>query len=295
VKITNKMGLPKAFVEMAKSDYRYKDKQYSVTSLLKGTREAVLQRRYHHEIEEDVADMIWMLWGQAVHHILEQQQEEDCELKEEYLKVPISHGYTISGLFDLYNHKQQKITDYKTASVWKVVHEDFEDWRKQLLIYAWMMRKTGFEATQGEVVALLKDHSKSKAEREKGYPQHPVYRKTWKFTEQDFLDIEEWLFHKFEEIQESEWLPDDQLPLCSPEERWAEPDKYAVMKKGRKSALRVLDTEEEARKWMEKNGKGEWIEHREGTDKKCANYCRVNQFCSYYQEKYGEEKEVKAG
>ena len=288
MKITNKMGLPKSFVEMATRDYEYKPKQYSVTSLLKGVRETILQRRYHHEIEEDVADMIWMLWGQAVHHILEQQPEEDCELKEEYLKVHITDGYYLTGLFDLYNNEEGKVTDYKTASVWKVIHDDFKEWRKQLLIYCWMMRKSGFEANKGEVVAILKDHSKSKAERDKDYPQHPVFKKAWEFTDYEFEEIEEWILDKFLEIKKAEEMPDNELPICTPEERWAEPETFAVKKKGRKSALRVLNSYEDAEDWMQNTGKGEYIEHRPGKDKKCPNYCSVAEFCDYYQEQLRE-------
>lgn len=280
---------------MATRDYQYKPKQYSVTSLLRGPRETILQRRYHNEIEEDVADMIWMLWGQAVHHILEQQKETDVELKEEYLKVPVIDGYQVSGLFDLYNHEEQKITDYKTASVWKIIHEDYAEWKMQLMIYGWMMQKIGFPVSRGEVVAVLKDHSKSKAQTEQGYPPHPVKKIEWEFSEKNFEAIEDWIEWKFREIIKAEQLPDHELPVCSPEERWYTGDKFAVKKKGRKSALRVLNTEEEAQRWMEQNGKGEWIEHRPGIDKKCLNYCRVNKFCRYYQEKYGENKEVRVG
>lgn len=89
-------------------------------------------------------------------------------------------------------------------------------------------------------------------------------------------------------IAVAEKLPDNKLPVCTPEERYRNGDKYAVMKKGRKSALRVLDTEEEAKKWMEENGKGEYIEYRPGTDDKCIHYCYAKDFCSYYRENVKE-------
>ena len=73
--ITNKLGLPQAFVEMAKSDFTAEPKTYRVTSLLKGIRETILEKRHADEIEQDVSDMIWLLFGTAVHGILEKQQE----------------------------------------------------------------------------------------------------------------------------------------------------------------------------------------------------------------------------
>lgn len=76
MKITNVNNLPAPFVSAVEHEYQYKDKQYSVTQLLKGSCEAVLERRYHNEIERDVSDMIWLIFGTAVHSILENADEE---------------------------------------------------------------------------------------------------------------------------------------------------------------------------------------------------------------------------
>ena len=279
--ITNKLNLPQAFVEMANKEYTPKPKRYSVTALLKGTREAILEKRHYNEIEQDVSDMIWLLFGSAAHLILEQQQESDHEIKETKLAIDIGE-YTVSGIFDLYNDKTKTITDYKTCSAWKVVYADYSDWRMQLLIYAWMMKQIGFDVQHGEIVAIMKDHTKSKAKYDKNYPQLPVQKITFHFTEEDFITAEDFLTAKFAEIKECEKLPDEDLPLCTPEQRYNSGDKYAVMKKGKKRALRVLDTKEEAEQWKKDNG-GDYIDVREGTDKKCLEYCSACQFCSHYK------------
>jgi len=70
--------------------------------------------------------------------------------------------------------------------------------------------------------------------------------------------------------------------LCTAEERYNSGPRYAVMKKGRKTALRVLDTREAAEEWMATGG-GDFIEERPGEDKKCLEYCAAAAFCSYYQ------------
>ena len=281
--ITNKLGLPQAFVEMAKSDFTAEPKTYRVTSLLKGIRETILEKRHADEIEQDVSDMIWLLFGTAVHGILEKQQEQGHEIKESRLSINMGE-YTLSGQFDLYNAKEKKITDYKTCSVWKVIYGDYSDWRRQLLIYAYMMRQIGFEVNSGEIVAIMKDHSKRDAKFKAEYPKLPVQVIKFNFTLEDFAEIESWLIDKFDEIRRCEQLPDDELPLCTPEERYNSGDKYAVMKKGRKTALRVLDSMEEAEKWMADNG-GDEIKVRPGEDKKCIDYCSVCEFCNYYREK----------
>ncbi len=62
MKITNKMNLPKPLVDAVTREYTYKPKQYSVTALLKGACQNVLERRYADYIEQDVSDMIWALF-----------------------------------------------------------------------------------------------------------------------------------------------------------------------------------------------------------------------------------------
>ena len=288
MKITNKLGLPEAFVKMAERDYEYKDKQYSVTGLLKPVRQSILERRYYGEIEEDVSDMIWLLFGTAVHNILDHQEEGVHEFKEEHLVIDDIGEYKLSGYFDLYNSKTKTVTDYKTCSVWKVIYGDYEDWERQLLMYAYMLRHIGFEVEKGEVIAILKDHSKAQAKYKKDYPELPVKKITFEFTEDDFKTIDIFIKDKFEVIKHAEKLPDEDLPMCTLEERFNDGNKYAVMKKNRKRAMRVLDTMAEAEKWMKDKG-GDYIDIREGEDKKCHDYCRVNTFCPYYRKKYMKE------
>ena len=282
MKITNKLNLPESFVNMAQRDYIIADNEYRVTSLLKGIRETILERRHNEEIEQDVSDMIWLLFGTAVHGILEHQVEGDNEIKEERLKIPFG-AYILSGQFDLYNAETKTITDYKTASVWKVIFGDFTDWKRQLLIYAYMLKTIGFDVEKGEIIAILKDHSKRDAKIKDNYPQLPVHKIAFNFTDKDFVEIKEFLKNRFAEISEAEKLPDNELPLCTPEERFNSGDKFAVMKKGRKTAMRVLGSMEEAEKWQADNG-GDFIETRKGEDKKCKDYCAACEFCNYYRE-----------
>ena len=289
MRITNELGLPEPFVQAVSKGYGYKEKRYSVTQILKGTREAILERRHAGEITADVSDMVWLIFGTAVHSILENAQETDTQLKENYITADMQDGYTLSGIFDLYDEATGMVTDYKTATVWKVIYGEWDDYRMQLLIYAWMLRGMGFDVKGGQIVALLKDHSKGKARREADYPKHPVYVKSWQFTDEDFADIEAWLWRKFEDIKDAEGLPDDELPMCTPDERWAKPGKWAVMKKGRKSAVKLWDNKFLADTHAESLGSGHYVEHRPGSDGKCSEYCNAAPWCSYWKERYGKE------
>lgn len=292
MKITNRYNLPQPFVSAVTREYTYKDKQYSVTAILKGVCQTILERRHADEIEQDVADMNWLILGSAVHLILENAQEESEQLKENKIVIPLKNGYKLSGIFDLYDDKIKTVTDYKNTSVNKYLYNDWGEYRNQVLIYCWMLQQIGFEAKRGEIIAMFRDWSQNKAKADPtGYPQSPIYKIGWAFRNDDFNEIEIFIDNKFESIQVCELLPDELLPACTPEERWHEDDTYAVIKKGNKRAKRVLNTEQEAQDYIENNQlKGYVIEKRIGEDRKCENYCTVNKWCPFYQMKLKEEE-----
>ena len=96
--------------------------------------------------------------------MLENHQEGDQEIKEVRLKIDIG-DYVLSGQFDLYSAETKAVTDYKTCSVWKVIYGDYTDWRRQLLIYSYMIQSIGFPVEKGEITALMKDHSRPKQKK----------------------------------------------------------------------------------------------------------------------------------
>lgn len=286
--ITNNTNLPAPFVRMAQSDYESKPKRYSATTLIKPVREILLKRRHDSTLMQDCADMIWLLFGQAVHHILEKYGTGENEFTEEKLAVELENGYTVSGIIDFYDMSKAEVVDYKTASSWKVIYKDFDDWKKQGLIYAWLLRKNNLPCDKATFYAILKDHSVQKAKHDADYPKLPVHEVAFDVTDEEIDEIDRFIRDKIDEIIKYENAPDDELPICTPEERWNDGDKYAVMKKGRKTALRVLDSEEEAELYKMNNG-GDYIEKRPGEDKKCNDYCLCCTKCKHWQETHKEE------
>lgn len=285
MRITNRLGLPQPIVDAATRDHEYTPRRYSVTQLLKGPREAILARRHSDEIESDVADMAWTIFGSSMHLLLEQSQESATQLKENYITAEMPNGYVLSGIFDLYDDATGTVTDYKSATVWKVIFGDWDDYREQLLSYVWMLRQIGFEARRGEIVAILKDHSKAKAKYESNYPEHPFYVIGWDFSDEELAEFGERAAAKFREIERCEALPDDELPLCSPKERWAKPDTWAVMKQGNKKSSKNFGNEPDAVRYaarlQEDTGRKCSVEHRPGRDQKCLEYCDCRPFCNY--------------
>ena len=68
--------------------------------------------------------------------------------------------------------------------------------------------------------------------------------------------------------------------------RWATDDKYAVMKNGRKSALRVFDNREDAEVYLREKG-GDYIQDRPAESRKCMDYCSCCEYCNFWRDTYG--------
>ena len=114
--ITNKLELPETFVNtVTRSNHKKAD--ISVTELEKSPREYWLVHRHDDKIYIDVADMIWMIFGSAIHKVLESGSTHD-QLTEEYLTLTVA-GHTLSGTSDLYENKM--ISDYKSTSVYTLI------------------------------------------------------------------------------------------------------------------------------------------------------------------------------
>lgn len=279
MKITNNQNLPDALVQAISTNRHNEKGCYSATTLLKGACETILTERYFDEIEVDAADSIWQVFGTATHSIFEKQN--DNSFKEESFSVQVSNS-KVTGRVDAYNLETETIIDWKTASVWKIQFADFDDWKKQGLIYAWLLKQSGLSVKRCEFIALLKDHSKSKARNDASYPQSPVYKYAFDVTDADLEEIENFIKGKIAELEEAEKLADWEIKPCSNEERWASGEKWAVMKTGRKTALKLFDDEKTANEMMSKLG-GTYVEHRPAESRKCLDYCTVCKWCPFWQ------------
>lgn len=281
--LTNELNLPQAFVNACSTERHNKKGSYSATTLLKDVKEIILQERHYEEIVVDVADQVWAIWGTAVHAIFEKQN--DLNFKEEFFETKVLNS-KVTGRVDSYDLENETLYDFKTASIWKVKMNDFDDWRKQGLIYAWLMSKNGLNVKKCRFIALLKDHSKTEAERSSEYPQKPVYVFEFNVFKKDLEEIEKMVYNKVQALEEAENKTDDEIAECSKECRWATDGKYAVMKQGRKTAVKLFSENEKelAEAFVTLQGAGAYIEHRKGENKKCKNYCSACKFCNFYKE-----------
>jgi hypothetical protein len=293
MKITNKFNLPQTLVALASKDYYSKGKSdYSATEIISPPRIQRLRRKHYEEIEQDVSDMIWMLLGTAL-HVVAERSAVDNHTNEERISVEID-GVILSGAIDLQHHTNDgvEITDYKFTSAW-ALRSDKPEWEQQQNIYKYLVEKIKKEkVSKLSICAMIRDWSKAESLVKSGYPQSPIQMIEIPLWDND--KIEAFIRERIEIHRNSKVSDDwgDELPECTEEERWIRETKYALKKEGRKTAIRVLDTEEEAQamlKELPEKDKG-FIEIRKGEAIRCTrNYCGVSQWCSQYQNSIKEE------
>ena len=132
----------------------------------------------------------------------------------------------------------------------------------------------------------MRDWSRRKAEQDPSYPQAPV----------EMVDVKLWSFQRREDFvkeniqlhqnAEQGWDELEVLPKCTNEHRWMKPPTYAVKKPRNKRAVRVLDSMEEAQKYIDNQSDNSlYVEERKGANTRCeGNFCGVSEFCSQFRE-----------
>lgn len=292
MKYTNKNNLPSAIVAVCEEDdgHAPEEKVFHVTELLKPAKAAALLRKHYDEIEQDVSECIWLVFGKAVHSLME--KHDTTGYSEFKITIPLENGLTVVGRVDLYNEEECAVEDYKTATVWKVLYKDFEDWRKQGLSYAYGLALQGKLTKKLKFHALLKDWSARERKlallQGKEYPESPIWTWEYEVTSADLEEIKKFLLERALEEQACIESEDDDMPTCPAEERWNSGNKFAVMKPGRKSALKLFDSKPEADEFS-KTVPTSYVEERKGEDKRCNDYCLACQFCEYYRQNHKEE------
>jgi len=288
VKITNKHNVPETLVALASRDYYSKGRaDYSVTEIISPPRIQRLRRQHHENMEQDVSDMLWQLLGSAL-HVVAERGAADNHITEERIIADIG-DVKLSGAIDIQKVTPEGIiiTDYKFTSAW-ALRQDKPEWEAQQNIYAWLVEKVKGQKVIGvQICALIRDWSRREASVKADYPQAPIQvleLPLWPLEKTEAYIKERIDAHRLSKVQ-ADW--GDELPPCSDDDRWVRETKFAVKREGRKTAIRVFDTEQEAKDLAEKE-KG-YVEVRKGEAIRCTgNFCGVAQWCSQYQQSLKE-------
>lgn len=300
MKLTNKHGLPQPFVNyLERRPYSKGGARVSVTELCSAPQVSILTQRHWKDMEEDVMDCLWSLFGTAVHDVLATGSDHEHVTEEDlFLKV---NGWEVKGGIDLQKVSENTVViqDYKVTKSYPVMiamKEGKPDWERQLNCYAHLIREVkGYDVAALEVWAIVKDHDRRRAERDRFYPQQPMVR----------VSIPLWTPQEAQQYMEERvklhrdaWALgeiDADLPPCTDEERWKRPDKWAVFRNSKnKRATAVLPTEDEAKAHVDLffNEKDDpRIEHRPGRYVKCEEFCDVSKWCAQWNndKSYGGE------
>jgi hypothetical protein len=289
MRVTNNYGLPETITNvLARPQYSKGKANLSVTELMSSPRIVQLKRKHWEELTEDASDLVWSLFGTAVHNILEHGKDEHHIVEERVFTVV--DGFTISGAIDLQEVYEDGtvLSDYKTTSAYSVLNQKI-DWEYQLNCYAYLLHKAkGVTIKKLQIVAIVRDWARRDTVRE-GYPKAPIV----------VIDIPLWPVERQEayikqriHLQESAFFDIEvgsEVAECTPEEMWEKPEYFAVKKDGGVRAKSVHEKREDAERALaqanEKAKKGETflIEHRPGARTRCEGFCQVAAFCSQHK------------
>ena len=290
MKHTNIHNIPVEIIRAIENDsYSKGNADISVTGLIQSPRIRLLHKKHQTELTSDYADEIWKVLGQAVHTILERaNQDQEDTITEQRFFYPVNN-WVVSGQTDSMSVNENTLKDFKVTSVWSIIsalQDGKIDWERQLNCYTWLYHmNTGKKIDQLNIIALARDWNKRELQRRGGdYPSTAISVikiPLWTTKKQ-----KEYIEQRVSEHQTSNlnFDIDGNLPLCSDEDRWKKKDTYRVLKKGRKTALRVFDSMSEASKYVKGNEASDIsIEHSHGEFARCVgNYCGVAEFCTQF-------------
>jgi hypothetical protein len=284
--VSNLYGLPQPLVEALTPERRRPQLgRFGVTTLIDAPLRRILTMRHFDEISEDVSENIWALLGKMGHKTLEMNKR----VSEVWVEQKFGDALLV-GVVDYTD--DCKVIDFKFTSVWSFVFAgDKSEWEKQLQIYAYLIQLSGKPVASLENWLILRDWNKREAAKSETYPKIPFAKVEYKLWSREA--VEAFISGRVSlhlEAQKIEPGADLAHLTCSPEERWDRPTKYAVKKEGKERAERVLDTLDDAEKYILALGNiatgkvGKYfIETRRGESVRCLNYCSVSTWCPYFK------------
>ena len=283
--ITNKHQLPQPLVDATRhaihEEYDGFDSDYTSSSIESPPYERLVNKRNWDIITRDVLDMLWIVYGQAVHVILEWAAKGE---KKSYTTEKRVYYHTnnlvISGKFDVYYPDKMLLQDYKNTKAWSVVKPK-QEWIWQINYMALMMKLSGLKVKKAEIAGLLRDWNKFDAMRGKGYPKLPVTMVG--ITLRPKKTVHERMMAKIAEHERVKNFPLSAIEPCTAIETWDKPARWLVTKKGNKRASKSFSAAIGAEEYAEKYP-GATIAHHPACRPRCQDYCFGASECPAYKQ-----------
>lgn len=271
-KITNIHGLPEALVRAVEQDpYDNGGADISVTKLIDAPQRVTLRRAHEDEITVDVSEMLWALEGQAIHAILERAAIPGALVEHRFFAS--YDGWTISGQADWLHPQAKVLIDYKHTSTYNVGNKP--EWERQLNVLRWLALQNNVEVEKAYICAIYRDWSAAAAQRGGDYP--PAKAVMYPIPLWPMSETKAYVATRVKAHQQSAL---GQRVLCTDEERWMTPAKWALMQYGKKRAIRLYDSEPKLPRLPE----DQYVEYRPGQYRRCEKYCDVAQWCTQWAE-----------
>jgi hypothetical protein len=291
------IGVLKRVAEMEAERYS-KSGDYSVTDLITPPRIVHLKKR-HPNTNKQLDAQVASILGTAIHEYFEKYLDLWCDkydydgyTLEEQVQIE-RMGRKISGRYDI--REGDELYDLKSIKVWKLIFDPrLDEYHEQQNLYRLLIKMDkGITLTGLNIVAIYKDWQEGNALRDRAYPQQQIIEyglKVWPFAQ-----TEKFLDEKLTELIRCEDLADDELPVCSREDRWerhqgGEAIHYGILKNRKaKRATRVvrggsLDDAMVVARSLKGMTKDSVIEVRYALPKRCQKYCDVNEYCSFWKQ-----------
>ncbi len=293
--LTNNYGIPtiitdaltpKAYLPFGASDY-------SATGLIKSPRQLQLSRRHGNKVSEDFIDYWARFRGNCIHSALESALKDNPNYlieRKSTLYIKPEGGTEdeyrrVVAKLDAYDKSTKTLSDHKTTTTYIHGSEMKPEWINQLNINAYFCEKEGYPVDDVAINAIYMDWRANAAKyaTDDSYPRTPFgefKQAAWPMEWREKFVKERLRLHV-----DAEKLEDDKLPLCTLEEMWTKPEKFAVYKPGASRATKLCDSRDEAELYItQRKLFGYQIEHRRGERTMCENYCEVRDFCNQYRE-----------
>lgn len=218
--LTNKWKLPQPIYEAIRNDpYSSGGANITVTQLIRPPRPVQLMKRHEAKLVEDISGRLWAMYGQLMHALLERAlppgQMDYILEKRLFAEV---NNWQISGQFDLYERATETIFDYKFVGAYAIklaLREGKPEWEQQLNCLAFLARKNNMPVKNVKIIGCARDYS----ERVEAEGLAPIETINFKLWPDDVA--EKFVSDRVKLHQNAVTLPDEKLPECSAEERWA--------------------------------------------------------------------------
>lgn len=301
-KIIDSYGLPpplfRAIVH-ANSLHSTGGAKRTITQLIAPPLQFYLGKVHGDSIEVEAAKRIWSLHGSIVHKIIEEYGQSGAELAEiveQRVFAPVN-DWLVSGKFDLVHWLvKAMLEDYKYTSCYAVSMGLKEEWEQQENGYLLLMKRGAEEELRKlacsirnlRICAILRDWG-PRMKHEFPVPVKLIDVPVWE--ESKALDFFSERVRLHREAEQGDAMP----PECTEAERWIRPEAVAVVKEGRKTAVKLFrlkehnnsqaEAEAEANHYVGemKDSKGVTLEIRKSEARRCIDYCDCNVVCPYWQ------------